>query len=53
MKERMKIADNKVKGAITETLMKLTVQKELSGTEAITPAVEPKGTAPEGQSFAK
>jgi len=41
------------KTKLTDTLMKLDVQKQLSGTEALTPAVEPRGRAPDGESFQK
>ena len=57
--EQMKIgADSSknmenIKAMIGQTAMKLRTQKELSGTNAITPAVEPKGRAPEGQAFQK
>lgn len=42
-----------IKQKMADTVLKLRVQKELSGTEATTPAVEPKGRAPAGQSFTK
>lgn len=42
-----------VKQKVQDTVMKLQTQIALSGTQAITPAVEPKGRAPEGQSFEK
>ncbi len=42
-----------VKAALAKTRMTLQAQYDLSGTKAATPAVEPKGKAPEGQSFQK
>lgn len=44
---------DQIKQKMTDTVLKLRVQKELSGSEATTPAVEPKGRAPAGQSFTK
>jgi hypothetical protein len=42
---------NDVKQKLQDTVMKLQTQVALSGTEAITPAVEPKGRAEDGKSF--
>lgn len=42
-----------VKADLAKTVMSLRVQRELNGTEAAQPAIEPKGLAPDGQSFAK
>lgn len=44
---------DQAKAELTKVSMQLTVQKQLSGTNAATPSVEPKGRAPEGQAFAK
>ena len=38
---------------LADTTLKLRTQKELSGSEAATPAVEPPGRAPAGQSFTR
>jgi hypothetical protein len=40
-----------IKSNMARDVMKLRVQKELSGTQAITPAVEPRGRAAPGRSF--
>jgi hypothetical protein len=42
-----------IKQKLNDTVMKLQTQVSLSGTEALAPAVEPKGRAPDGQSFTK
>jgi hypothetical protein len=42
---------DKIKQKITDTTMKLQTQVSLSGTEAVKPAVEPKGRASDGKSF--
>jgi hypothetical protein len=42
-----------LKGKLTDTLMKLDVQKQLSGTVALKPAVEPAGRAEPGKSFSQ
>jgi hypothetical protein len=42
---------NKLKAELAKVTMTLRTQKELSGTEAATPVVEPKGRAEEGRSF--
>jgi hypothetical protein len=42
---------DKIKQKITDTTMKLQTQVSLSGTEAVKPAVEPKGRAKDGKSF--
>jgi hypothetical protein len=42
-----------IKGKLADSAMKLRVQKELSAGEVITPAAEPRGRAPEGESFEK
>ena len=47
------ISLDKVKAGLADTVMKLKVQKELSGSQVIEPAVEPAGRAPDGQSFQK
>lgn len=43
----------RIKAMIGQTAMKLRTQVELSGTQAITPAVEPRGRAPDGEAFQK
>jgi hypothetical protein len=47
--DRRKLDD--VKQKLQDTVMKLQTQVQLSGTQAATPAVEPRGRAPDGQSF--
>jgi len=50
------ISLGKVKADLAQTAMKLNLQKELSqgrGGEVITPAIEPAGRAPDGESFEK
>jgi len=50
------ISLGKVKSDLAQTAMKLNLQKELSGGvggEVITPAIEPSGRAPDGESFQK
>ena len=42
-----------VKQKLQDTVMKLQTQVSLNGSEVIEPAVEPKGTAPDGKSFSK
>lgn len=49
--DKKEIDFSKIKAQLAEVASKLRVQKELSGTQAITPPVEPKGRAPDGQSF--
>lgn len=49
--DKRKLED--VKQKLQDTVMKLKTQISLSGTEVITPAVEPRGRAPDGQSFEK
>lgn len=49
--DKRKIED--IKQKLQDTVMKLQTQISLSGTEALTPPVEPKGRAPEGESFQK
>ncbi len=49
--DRRQLGD--IKQRLQDTVMKLQTQVQLSGTEAIAPPVEPKGRAPEGQSFTK
>lgn len=44
---------NKVRAMLTANREKLNTQILLNGTNAATPAVEPKGRAPEGQAFQK
>ena len=42
-----------IKQKLQDTILKLKTQLQLSGTQAITPAVEPRGRAPDGQAFEK
>jgi hypothetical protein len=42
-----------IKQKIQDTVMKMKTQIALSGTEVTTPPVEPRGRAPDGQSFTK
>ena len=51
--QQRNIGIDKVKGQLAKTVMELRTQKELSGTEAATPPIEPRGRAPEGQSYQK
>lgn len=44
---------DQAKADLTKVSMQLTVQKQLNGSNAANPAVEPKGRAPDGQAFAK
>lgn len=43
----------KIKAELAKTVMTLRAQKELSGTNAAEPVVEPKGVAPPGEAFQK
>ena len=49
--EKRNISLDKVKGDLAKTAMGLKVQRELSGTQAITPPTEPKGRAKDGMSY--
>jgi hypothetical protein len=44
---------DEIKQKLQDTVMKLQTQVQLNGTQAVKPAVEPQGRAPEGQSFQK
>jgi hypothetical protein len=55
LKEKGSSARNldNIKQRIQDTVMKMKTQIALSGTEVTTPPVEPRGRAPDGQSFTK
>lgn len=50
---KRQITLDKAKAELTKVSMQLTVQKQLNGSNAAQPAVEPRGRAPEGQAFQK